>query len=186
MTSHADLLYCEPVRRLERKNSLTELFGPFNLLAYTVIRTQAHPVYGLSSLLAVTPIDDEVKKRLKYKFITVSDDGRIQKIFDESLIRGLSIAPCVDDAIREMDDAVDENFSKMQRKIAKEITPAKGSIKPKKPLTDEELVRLFGNEENQEKKKNDKKKGSKKRSKKKPNSGKTENGIRKTQKPVRL
>jgi len=188
MSSHADLLFCEPVRRLGRR-TLTELFGPFNLLTYTVLRTQAHPVYGLSSLLAITPISEDEKKRLKYKFITVSDDGRIQKLFDESLFPGLSVALAVDEAIREMDDAVDNSFSKMQEKIAQEIadiTPAKGSVKPKKPLTDEELVQLFGQEENQEKKKNEKKKGSKKKSKKKPNCGKTENAIRKTQKPVKL
>ena len=106
----------------------------------------------------------------------------------------MSVPLLVDEAIREMDDTVDKNFSKMKQKIAQEITditPVKGSVKPKKPLTDEELVQLFGQDKEEEKnkdekKKKEKKKGSKKSSKKKPNNGKTENAIRKTQKPVKL
>jgi len=59
----------------------------------------------------------------------------------------LSVALLVDEAIGEMDDMVGKNFSKMKQKIVQEIadiTPAKGSVKPKKPLTDQEIVQLFG------------------------------------------
>jgi hypothetical protein len=105
-------------------------------------------------------------------------------------------APSIDKMIREMDDEVDENYEKMKQQIAQEIYESqtqkhlKGSVKPKKPLTDEELVKLFGQDyfENPEKKKDGKKKESEKKLKntKKRNGGKNENAIRKSQKPVKL
>ena len=60
----------------------------------------------------------------------------------------------------------------------------KGTTKPKKPLTDEELVELFGEMEKQSKsKKTENKKSKKKKNKKKPT---TDNSVRKTKKPVKL
>lgn len=47
----------------------------------------------------------------------------------------------IDLAVVEMDEVVEKKWLKMQQQLAQEH--AKGSVKPKKPLTDEEVQQLF-------------------------------------------
>ena len=190
--SPLELLMIDPEGSRIEKKSFVDLFEDY-ILTYVVLRRQAHPVFGIVNFLGIAPIDAKFRESRRYKMGTVSDDGRIQREFDQN--GGVTLPKDVDRLVREMDEQVKRDLVKMQNQIAddmfeeffEEPKVLKGSSKPKKPLTDEELVALFGEEENQTSKKADrKKKNSKKNNRKKPNAGKTPNAIRKTQKPAKL
>ncbi|CAG5099182.1 Oidioi.mRNA.OKI2018_I69.XSR.g16324.t1.cds [Oikopleura dioica] len=187
-----ELLMIEPVGSRVEEKSFVDLFENY-ILTYVVLRKQAHPVFGIVNFLGIAPINDEFRESRRYKMGTVSDDGRIQREFDAN--GGYALPKDVDRLVREMDEKVKRDLIKMQNRIKEEMfeelfeepTVVKGSAKPKKPLTDEELVTLFGEDEKLPTKKADrKKKNSKKSNKKKPNAGKTPNAIRKTKKPTKL
>ncbi|CAG5099958.1 Oidioi.mRNA.OKI2018_I69.XSR.g16770.t1.cds [Oikopleura dioica] len=82
-------------------------------------------------------------------------------------------------------------FQEENKKQRKQKTVKKGSLKPTKPLSDEQKEKLFGKENarksaSPEKIKNDEAPKKNKSKAKKPNKGKAPNAIRKTKKPSRL
>ena len=80
-------------------------------------------------------------------------------------------------------------FREENKKQRKQKSVKKGSLKPTKPLSDEQKEKLFGKENarpNPGKIKNDEAPKKNKSKAKKPNKGKAPNAIRKTKKPSRL
>ncbi|CAG5078831.1 Oidioi.mRNA.OKI2018_I69.PAR.g9098.t1.cds [Oikopleura dioica] len=152
-------------------------------LQYSNLGKTVVPGLGIVSVLAIS----EIGSRVVHTFY---DTGFLEEAF---LKNGALTTAQADAILNLMNEDHDQEVEKLAINLARAELKRKLEVpkkiklssKPKKPLTDEELIKLFG-EADEPSAQAPQKKRAKKINKKKPNQGKAPNAIRKTKKPARL